>query len=177
MENLQMLFTGFGTVFTPMNLGVCLLGAILGLIVGAMPGIGSLAGCALLLPLTSKFEPPAAIIMLGARYYSNMYGGAFSAILLNIPVDSPAVMTALDGHPMAKKGQPGHALMTANFPPCIGGAFSHIHLSLTPPPPAHLIPPPRPQPPAPVTRPDSPERQPVELLRTGVRRKIIPAVY
>ena len=89
MENLMMLIQGFGVVFTPQNLGVCLLGAILGLVVGAMPGIGSLAGCALLLPLTYKFEPTAAIIMLGALYYSNMYGGAFSAILLNIPVTLP----------------------------------------------------------------------------------------
>lgn len=133
MENLQMLFTGFGTVFTPMNLGVCLLGAILGLIVGAMPGIGSLAGCALLLPLTYKFEPTAAIIMLGALYYSNMYGGAFSAILLNIPGDSPAVMTTLDGHPMAKKGQPGQALLTANMASCIGGTIGMIILTFTGP--------------------------------------------
>ena len=86
---------GFSVVFTLQRLAVCVLGAILGLIVGAMPGIGSLAGCALLLPLTYKFEPKAAIIMLGALYYSNMYGGAFSAILLNVPGDSPAVMTTL----------------------------------------------------------------------------------
>ena len=133
MENLQMLLSGFGTVFTPMNLGVCLLGAILGLIVGAMPGIGSLAGCALLLPLTYKFDPTAAIIMLGALYYSNMYGGAFSAILLNIPGDSPAVMTTLDGYPMAKKGQPGQALLTANLSSCIGGFIGMIILTFTGP--------------------------------------------
>lgn len=60
-----------------MNVGACMLGAILGLIVGAMPGIGSLAGVALLLPLTYKFNPATAIIMLGALYYSNMYGGQF----------------------------------------------------------------------------------------------------
>ncbi len=81
-----MLIQGFGTALTPMNIGVCMLGAVLGLIVGAMPGIGSLAGVALLLPLTYKFNPATAIIMLGALYYSNMYGGSFSAILLNIPV-------------------------------------------------------------------------------------------
>ena len=123
MDNLQNLLMGFGTVFTLERLAVCGLGAILGLIVGAMPGIGSLAGCALLLPLTYKFEPTAAIIMLGALYYSNMYGGAFSAILLNVPGDSPAVMTTLDGYPMAKKGQPGQALLTANVSSCIGGIF------------------------------------------------------
>lgn len=130
---MQMLMMGFATVFTPQRLGVCLLGAILGLVVGAMPGIGSLAGCALLLPLTYKFEPTAAIIMLGALYYSNMYGGAFSAILLNIPGDSPAVMTTLDGYPMAKKGQPGQALLTANIASCIGGIIGMIILTFTGP--------------------------------------------
>ena len=106
-----MLIQGFGTALTPMNIGVCMLGAVLGLIVGAMPGIGSLAGVALLLPLTYKFNPATAIIMLGALYYSNMYGGSFSAILLNIPGDSPAVCTTLDGYPMAtKKKRPGQAL-------------------------------------------------------------------
>lgn len=138
MENLMMLLQGFGVVFTLENLGVCLLGAILGLVVGAMPGIGSLAGCALLLPLTYKFEPTAAIIMLGALYYSNMYGGAFSAILLNIPGDSPAVMTARDGYPMAQKGQPGQALFAANVSSCIGGIIGMLILTFLGPALAHL---------------------------------------
>ena len=138
MENLMMLLGGFQVVFTLENLGVCLLGAILGLVVGAMPGIGSLAGCALLLPLTYKFEPTAAIIMLGALYYSNMYGGAFSAILLNIPGDSPAVMTARDGYPMAQKGQPGQALFAANVSSCIGGIIGMLILTFLGPALAHL---------------------------------------
>ena len=103
MENIQLLMHGFETALSIHNIGAALLGAVLGLIVGAMPGIGSLAGVALLLPLTYKFNPTTAIIMLGALYYSNMYGGSFSAILLNIPGDSPAVVTALDGYPMATK--------------------------------------------------------------------------
>ena len=138
MENLMMLLGGFQTVFTFENVGVCLLGAILGLVVGAMPGIGSLAGVALLLPLTYKFDPTAAIIMLGALYYSNMYGGAFSAILLNIPGDSPAVMTARDGYPMAKKGQPGQALFAANISSCIGGMIGMLILTFLGPALAHL---------------------------------------
>ncbi|MCK9349010.1 MAG: tripartite tricarboxylate transporter permease, partial [Sphaerochaeta sp.] len=116
MENLEMLFMGFSVVLTFQNVMVTMLGAVLGLVVGAMPGIGSLAGVALLLPLTYKFNPTTAIIMLGALYYSNMYGGSFSAILLNIPGDSPAVMTALDGYPMAtKRNRPGQALFTSNL--------------------------------------------------------------
>lgn len=134
MENIQFLLGGFATVFTFQNVSACLLGAVLGLIVGAMPGIGSLAGVALLLPLTYRFNPTTAIIMLGALYYSNMYGGAFSAILLNIPGDSPAVMTTLDGYPMAtKRGRPGQALFTANISSCIGGTIGIIILTFTGP--------------------------------------------
>lgn len=134
MGNFQMLLSGFATVFTLQNILACLLGAILGLIVGAMPGIGSLAGVALLLPLTYKFSPTTAIIMLGALYYSNMYGGAFSAILLNIPGDSPAIMTALDGYPMAtKRGRPGQALFTANMASFTGGTIGIIILTFTGP--------------------------------------------
>ncbi|MGD1819061.1 MAG: tripartite tricarboxylate transporter permease [Pleomorphochaeta sp.] len=122
MQNLQLLLTGFVTVFSVQNVLVTMLGAVLGLLVGAMPGIGSLAGVALLLPLTYKFNPTTAIIMLGALYYSNMYGGSFSAILLNIPGDSPAVMTAIDGYPMAtKKKKPGQALYTSNISSFTGG--------------------------------------------------------
>lgn len=124
MENFELLFQGFQTALTVPNIGAALLGAVLGLIVGAMPGIGSLAGVALLLPLTYKFNPTTAIIMLGALYYSNMYGGSFSAILLNIPGDSPAVVTALDGYPMAKvRKRPGQALFTANMSSFIGGTI------------------------------------------------------
>ncbi len=130
MENIQMLLQGFAVVFTMQNVGACLLGAVLGLVVGAMPGIGSLAGVALLLPLTYKFNPTTAIIMLGALYYSNMYGGSFSAILLNIPGDSPAVMTTLDGYPMAtKRNRPGQALFTANMASFIGGTIGMIILT------------------------------------------------
>lgn len=134
MENLELLLRGFTVAMTPENLGAALLGALLGLIVGAMPGIGSLAGVALLLPLTYKFNPTTAIIMLGALYYANMYGGSFSAILLNIPGDSPAVMTALDGYPMAKKKKrPGQALFTANMASFTGGTIGIIILTFAGP--------------------------------------------
>ena len=134
MENIQLLMHGFSTLFTFSNVGAALLGAVLGLVVGAMPGIGSLAGVALLLPLTYKFNPTTAIIMLGALYYSNMYGGAFSAILLNIPGDSPAICTAMDGYPMAsKKKRPGQALFTANMASFIGGTIGIIILTFTGP--------------------------------------------
>ena len=80
MDNINMLLQGFSVLLTWQNFFVTVLGAVLGLIVGAMPGIGSLAGVALLLPLTYSFNPTTAVIMLGALYYANMFGGAFSAI-------------------------------------------------------------------------------------------------
>lgn len=134
MENINLLLQGFSVLFTVQNIGATVLGAVLGLIIGAMPGIGSLAGVALLLPLTYKFNPTTAIIMLGALYYSNMYGGAFSAILLNIPGDSPAVMTSLDGYPMATvRKRPGQALLTSNISSFIGGTVGMIILTFTGP--------------------------------------------
>jgi putative tricarboxylic transport membrane protein len=130
MDNFEWLMQGFSVVFTLQNLGATLLGCVLGLIIGAMPGIGSLAGVALLLPLTYKFNPTTAIIMLGGLYYSNMYGGAFSAILLNIPGDSPAIMTSLDGYPMATvKKRPGQALLTSNISSFIGGLIGMVILT------------------------------------------------
>lgn len=139
MENFRLLMEGFSVVLTVQNLGATLLGCVLGLIIGAMPGIGSLAGCALLLPLTYKFNPTTAIIMLGGLYYSNMFGGAFSAILLNIPGDSPAIMTTLDGYPMATvKKRPGQALLTSNISSFIGGMIGMIVLTFMGPALANL---------------------------------------
>ena len=107
MENIQLLMHGFSTLFTFSNVGAALLGAVLGLVVGAMPGIGSLAGVALLLPLTYKFNPTTAIIMLGALYYSNMYGGAFSA--------SAQPWTATQWHP--KRSVPDRRCLQPIWPP------------------------------------------------------------
>lgn len=139
MGNFAWLLHGFSVLFTLQNLGATFLGCVLGLIIGAMPGIGSLAGCALLLPLTYKFNPTTAIIMLGGLYYSNMFGGAFSAILLNIPGDSPAIMTTLDGYPMATvKKRPGQALLTSNIASFIGGAIGMVILTFLGPALANL---------------------------------------
>ncbi|NLI90088.1 MAG: tricarboxylate transporter [Epulopiscium sp.] len=129
MGNVQLLLEGIGTALSFQNLIAAFAGAIMGLIVGAMPGIGSLAGVALLLPLTFKMNPTTAIIMLAALYYSNMYGGSFSAILLNIPGDSPAIMTSLDGYPMSRKGEAGKALFTASVSSFIGGTIGIIMLT------------------------------------------------
>ena len=130
LETLRLLLQGFGTALAPPNVLAAAAGAVLGILVGAMPGIGSLAGVALLLPLTFRFNPITGIIMLSALYYANMYGGSYSAILLNIPGDTPAVMTGLDGYPLAKQGKPGTALFTSNIASCIGGTVGILILTL-----------------------------------------------
>jgi putative tricarboxylic transport membrane protein len=129
MENLQLLLSGFGTALTVQNLLAAIFGGLIGIVVGAMPGLGSLTGVALLLPLTFKMDPTTGIIMLAAIYYANMFGGSFSAILINIPGDSPAVMTALDGYPLTQQGRAGKALFTASFSSFIGGTIGIILLT------------------------------------------------
>lgn len=129
-NNISLLLGGLQTAISPYNLLFCVIGGILGIFVGAMPGIGAVAGCSLLLPITYKMNPTAAIIMLAGIYYGNMFGGAYSAILLNIPGDSPAVCTALEGYPMTKRGHGGKALYTANFSSFIGGTIGVIFLTI-----------------------------------------------
>lgn len=129
MENFNLLLGGLATAMSAQNLLAATAGAVIGLVVGAMPGIGSLSGVALLLPLTFKMDPTTAVIMLAALYYSNMYGGSFSAILINIPGDSPAVMTCLDGYPMARQGKAGKALNVSTYSSFIGGTIGILILT------------------------------------------------
>lgn len=133
MENFHFLLDGFGVALSLSNILAALIGAVLGLIIGAMPGIGSLAGVALLLPLTFKMNPTTGIIMLAAIYYADMYGGSFSAILLNIPGDSPAVMTTLDGYKLTTQGKAGKALFSSNFSSFVGGTIGIILLTIVGP--------------------------------------------
>ena len=130
MANFQFLLQGFGTALSLTNLIAVFLGGVLGLFVGATPGLGGVTGVALLLPLTFKMSPTTAIIFLAAIYYGNMYGGAYSGILLNIPGDSSAVMTTIDGYPMATQGKAGKALFAANTSSFIGGSFGILTLTI-----------------------------------------------
>ena len=129
MSNFALLAQGFVTAISPMNLFACLIGGIIGILVGAMPGIGAVAGCSLLLPMTYKMNPTTGIIMLAGIYYGNMFGGAYSAILLNIPGDSSAVMTSLDGYPLTRKGHAGQALFNANISSFVGGFVGIMFLT------------------------------------------------
>ena len=113
MEVFDLLIEGFFIAFQPLNLGLVLLGCIAGLFIGAMPGLGSVNGVAILLPMTFLVPPTGAIIFLAALYYGAMYGGAISSIMLGIPGASTAVATTFDGRPLALKGEADRALVAA----------------------------------------------------------------
>jgi len=126
METLQNLLFGLSVANDPMNLLYCLVGVLFGTLVGALPGLGPAAGIAVLLPLTFGANPISGIIMLTGIYYGAMYGGSITSILINTPGDSAAVMTTLDGYPLAKKGKAAQALGMAAFASIIGGTISVI---------------------------------------------------
>src|ERR1700752_3782105 len=119
-ELLANLYLGFGVAITPYNILFCLLGALVGTLVGVLPGIGSVATIAMLLPITFGLPPVGALIMLAGIYYGAQYGGSTTALLVNIPGEATSVVTAIDGHEMAKKGRAGAALSIA----AIGSFFA-----------------------------------------------------
>ncbi|MHC1758349.1 MAG: tripartite tricarboxylate transporter permease [Negativicutes bacterium] len=123
------LMSGFATALTPDNLLAAVAGAVMGMVVGALPGIGAVMGVALLLPMTFKMNPTTAIIMLAALYYSTMYAGSFTAILINIPGDPPAVMTTLDGYQLTLQGKAGKALAVSNWSSFVAGFIGVIILT------------------------------------------------
>ena len=112
-EILQLLAAGFAIAFEPQNLMLIIGGCALGLFIGAMPGLGSVNGVAILLPLTFLVPPTGAVIFLAAIYYGAMYGGAVSSVMLGIPGASTAVATTFDGRPLAKQGLADKALTAA----------------------------------------------------------------
>lgn len=134
MEMLSHLMDGFTIAFQPLNLGLMLAGCFLGIIIGAMPGLGSVNGVAILLPITFVVPPTGAIIFLAAIYYGAMYGGAISSIMLGIPGASTAVATTFDGRPMALQGKADHALIAAAVASFVGGTISIILFTLFAPP-------------------------------------------
>ncbi|MDX1528655.1 MAG: tripartite tricarboxylate transporter permease, partial [Gammaproteobacteria bacterium] len=113
MEILDLLLAGFAEALTPQNLLMMVIGCIIGLFVGAMPGLGSVNGVAILLPVTFLVPPNAAIIFLAAVYYGATYGGAISSVMLGIPGASTAVATVFDGRPLAMQGKGDYALVAA----------------------------------------------------------------
>jgi putative tricarboxylic transport membrane protein len=117
---------GFATALSPMNLALCFLGCLVGTLIGVLPGVGPIATIAMLLPLTFKVDPTGALIMLAGIYYGAQYGGSTTAILVNIPGEATAVVTTLDGHQMARKGQAGIALGIAAIGSFFAGTVSTL---------------------------------------------------
>ncbi|MEO1090881.1 MAG: tripartite tricarboxylate transporter permease [Pseudomonadota bacterium] len=130
MEIIGLLAEGFATSLSPLNVVLIVIGVSAGLFIGAMPGLGSINGVAILLPLTFVVPPASAIIFLCALYYGAMYGGAISSILLGIPGASTAVATTFDGRPMALQGKAGLALVAAATASFVGGTVSVVLFTL-----------------------------------------------
>jgi TctA family transporter len=126
----ESLALGFETAFTPVNLLFCLIGVALGTAVGVLPGIGPTATMALLLPITFGFDPVTSLIMLAGIYYGAQYGGSTTAILINLPGESSAAVTAIDGHQMAKQGRAGTALATAALGSFFAGTVATLFVAL-----------------------------------------------
>src|SRR3989337_4067073 len=101
MEAFDLLMTGFDTLLTPTRIGFMMLGVILGLLVGVLPGVGGTTGVAILLPVTVFFEPVAALVMLAGIYWGSMYGGLITSILFAVPGNPWSVAVMFDGRPLA----------------------------------------------------------------------------
>ena len=133
-ESFYHLANGFEIATTIQNLVYCLIGATVGTLIGVLPGLGPIAGIALLIPVTFGLNPTSAIIMLAGIYYGAMYGGSTTSILLNVPGETASVITCIDGYQMAQKGRAGPALATCAIASFIAGTISIFGLVFLAPP-------------------------------------------
>ncbi len=117
---------GLTLILDPFNIGLIFAGVVIGVTVGALPGLSSPMAVALLLPFTITLDPVPAICMMAALYCAGTFGGSITAILINAPGAPPAAATALDGYPMAKRGEAGRALGLAAVSSVLGGIFSLV---------------------------------------------------
>lgn len=127
------ILTGIGLILSPLNLGLILVSVLIGVIIGALPGLSSTMAVALLLPFTIGLDPIVAISMMAALYCAGTFGGSITAILINAPGAPPAVATALDGYPLAQKGEAGRALGVAAISSISGGLMSLVIFILAAP--------------------------------------------
>ncbi len=130
MDVLTNLAMGFSVALTPYTLMLAVVGCFIGTIIGALPGLGPSNGVAILIPITFSLglDATSSLVLMTAVYYGAMYGGRISSILLNIPGDEPALMTTLDGYPMAKAGKAGEALVLSGFASFYGAMFATLGL-------------------------------------------------
>jgi putative tricarboxylic transport membrane protein len=126
MDVIPAFLDGLTLALSWQNLLYALAGCIIGTLVGVLPGIGPVAGIAILLPTTYGLDPTGALVMLSAIYYGTMYGGTITSVLMNVPGESASVITALEGHAMARKGRAGAALTVAAIASFVGGTFATV---------------------------------------------------
>ena len=138
MDSLYGILHGLAVAVTPAHLLYTLIGVFIGTMISHLPGIGPSAGIALLIPVTFGMNPTTALIMLAGIYYGCMYGGAVTAILINTPGDAAAVMTTIDGYPLARQGRAGAALSIAAMSSFVAGTLGVTALTFVAAPVASL---------------------------------------
>lgn len=134
MEIIAQLSAGFASAFTLNNLIACFAGVFVGTVVGVLPGIGPVGATALLLPFSFGMETSTSLVMLSGIFYGSMYGGSTTSVLLNVPGESASMVTAIEGHEMAKKGRAGAALAVAAIGSFVAGTIGVVLLMLFAPP-------------------------------------------
>jgi TctA family transporter len=134
MDLLNNLYIGFQTSLSLINLWYAFLGAMLGTLIGVLPGLGPVATIAMLLPTMYSLAPTSALIMLAGIYYGAQYGGSTTAILINVPGEASSVVTAIDGYQMARKGRAGVALATAALSSFFAGTIGTLIVAAFAPP-------------------------------------------
>jgi TctA family transporter len=138
MDIFANLLLGLQTSMTPINLLYALTGCFLGTAIGVLPGLGPAATIAMLLPATFAMPPVTALIMLAGIFYGAQYGGSTTAILVNLPGETSSVVTALDGHQMARQGKAGRALAAAALSSFFAGTVCTLLIALFAPPLAEI---------------------------------------
>lgn len=133
MDDFGNLLLGFRAALTWWNIGFMIIGVLLGIVVGVLPGLGGPNGVAILLPLTFGMDPLSAIILLSSIYWGALFGGAITSILFNIPGEAWSVATTFDGYPMAQQGRAGEALTTAFTASFIGALAGILLITLVAP--------------------------------------------
>ncbi len=128
IEMLEHILGGITNIFTAKNLLLVVAGTVSGMVVGAMPGLTAVMAVALLVPFTYTMDPTSGLVTLGAVYMGCIYGGAFSAILINTPGTPSSIGTTFDGYPMARKGKGEEAIITATIASAFGGIVGVIAL-------------------------------------------------
>ena len=131
MEAFDALMGGFAIALQPTTLMWGFVGCFVGTLVGVLPGIGPALTIALLLPLTYHVPATSMFVMFAGIYYGAAYGGSTTSILLNTPGESAAVVTALEGNKMARRGRAGQALATAAIGSFVAGTIGTLALTLS----------------------------------------------